>query len=205
MKKSDAPRIIALSGASGSGKTTIARALAASFELDQSYILSLDHFYRDLSHLAPQERAQQDFDHPDSIEHSALHHVLSCLKEGKSAQIPQYDFEVHTRKKETLEIAPHPLIIVEGIFALSYPEIRGLLDLKVFVTCPDSVYLPRRIQRDMQERGRTRACILDQYYKTVLPAFKTHIEPQAGYADFTTDGTQAVEVSVETIRRSLAD
>lgn len=195
--------LIGISGASGSGKTTIANTLAESFGSERSYILSLDHFYRDLSHMSLQQRDLKNFDQPQAINEVALLETLLKLKSGQATEIPQYDFATHTVRPETRIIEPKPIIIIEGIFALSFPDVRKLLTFSAFVTCPEDIYLSRRIERDTRERGRSKESVIQQCKATVLPAYKLHIEPQAQFADIQVDGTEPAERSAERIKEVL--
>jgi len=197
------PKMIGITGASGSGKTTIARALYEALGPEQAILLSLDEYYNDLSEMAKEERDRQDFDHPSAIEHVLLCKNLYHLKQGETVLIPQYDFSTHTRKREPYALAPKPYLILEGIFALSYPTVREQLDVKVYVDCPESISLPRRIKRDVCERGRSKESVLKQYYATVLPAFKAHIEPQKAFADLQLLGTEDPQLGVDAILNRL--
>lgn len=197
------PKLIAVCGASGSGKTTVATGLLNALKADQACLLSLDHYYRDLGHLTPMVRNQQNFDIPESIEHSLLCQNLHALKQGATVQIPQYDFTTHTRCQETHEQRPTNYIILEGIFALSYPTVRHQLDLSIFVQCPEAICLERRIERDVSERGRSRESVLKQYNETVLPAFKAQIEPQVIYADMVVSGTAPTQDTIARIMQRL--
>jgi uridine kinase len=205
MKNSSPTIVIGISGASGSGKTSIATALADKLGRERSHLLSLDAFYHDLSHLSSENRDKKNFDHPDAIDHQALNDCLNSLLNGESTTIPLYDFSIHCRKKQTTVLEPKKYIILEGIFALSYPDVRERLTLKLFVSCPEAVYLARRIQRDITERGRTRESVIAQCEETVLPAFHAYIEPQSEHADVVLDGTKLVSESIEAILQALRE
>ena len=197
------PILIGITGASGSGKTTIARALLEELGADKATLLSLDEYYKDLSHLDADARNQTNFDEPAAIEHVLLCKNLYHLKQGETVPIPQYDFSTHTRKATPYALTLSRYLILEGIFTLTYPTVRDQLDLKVYVKCPEVICLNRRLKRDICERGRSEASVLQQYQTTVLPAFKTHIEPQKDFADLCLDGTDRPERGIEQILQTL--
>lgn len=191
------PIILGIAGCSGSGKTTLAQEMAR--ELEGTHF-SLDHYYRDLGHLTYEERARQNFDHPDIIESDLLIDHIARLASGRAIQRPQYDFAAHTRVPGTTQRVEAPyLLIVDGIFALHYPGLRKLYDLSVYVDAPDEVCYQRRLARDTQERGRTPECVASHYAETVRPMAEKYVRPSAQYADVTVDGTASLDWSVEQI------
>jgi uridine kinase len=200
------PFLVGIAGPSGAGKTTLARALATQFS---SEIFPTDNYYRDLSHLPLEERARQNFDHPDALEHKLLTAHVAQLAEGGSIAHPIYDYSIHTRTghKETLH--PAEILIVDGLFTLHYPALRDLLDLKIYVEAADSLCLKRRIKRDVRERGRTPESVRQQYAETVHPMAEAFILPSRQYADIVLNGTvpiaESVESIVQIIRKATAD
>lgn len=188
--------VLGIAGCSGSGKTTLARELAC--ELDAT-LVTLDLFYRDLSHLPPAERAVQNFDHPDSLEHALLVAQVAALAAGHAVDAPQYDFATHTRATGTVRLKPAPVLIVEGILALHYSELRSLLTCGVFVAAPHEVCLRRRIYRDVEERGRTEASVCEQFWATAHPMAERYVLPSAAHATLTVDGTASLDWSVEQV------
>ncbi|MBC7530871.1 MAG: uridine kinase [Oligoflexus sp.] len=178
-----APFMVAVSGGSGSGKTTFVSKLQARLDKESPLVLSIDHYYKDLGHLSHEERASCNFDDPESIEKSLLYKQISLLHDGQSVDRPSYDFASHTRTDLTQTLEPSSVIIVDGIFSLCYPELFQLYDLKIFIDVDDDVRVVRRIRRDMAERGRSfESCAL-QYLGTVKAMHKKHIEPTKAAAD----------------------
>lgn len=175
--------IIGIAGGSGSGKTTIARKLIETFEVEDAVLIEQDAYYKDVHLSSIEERAKMNFDHPDAIEFELLKTHLLDLINGKAIQRPIYDFSKHMRKNETTTIHPSRIIIVEGILIFAIPEIREMFDIKLFVdTDPDEMLL-RRIERDIKERGRTFESVRDQYLATVKPMYLKFAEPSKRYAD----------------------
>lgn len=200
-----APFMIGVSGGSGSGKTTFVRKLWNRLEVFQPLVISLDHYYRDLAHLKAEERALTNFDDPDAIERDLLHEQISLLRNGVCVDRPCYDFATHTRAPETDRLAPSSVIIVDGIFSLCYPELRKLLDLKIFIDVDDDVRVLRRIRRDMAERGRTFENCEHQYLSSVKAMHKTHVAPTREHADFVIPWHHMNERAVEFVAGLICD
>ncbi|WP_051979691.1 uridine kinase [Edaphobacter aggregans] len=191
------PLILGIGGCSGSGKTTLARELTAQLS---ATLLPLDFYYICLSHLPPDERALQNFDHPDSLEHSLLAQHVADLADGRTIKRPIYDFTTHTRVPNLTEtVAPAPVLIVEGILALHYSELRSLYDFSIYVNAPNQICLNRRIYRDMRERGRTEASVRAQFEATARPMADLYVIPSAQHASITVEGTEALDWSVEQV------
>jgi uridine kinase len=177
------PLILGIAGGTGSGKTTVARSLIELIGPENIAYLEHDNYYRDLSHLSFEERAQVNFDHPDSFDTLFMIEHIKALKEGHSINKPVYSYQNHERTSETIPVHPHPLIIVEGILALENPELRALMDIKLFVDTEDDVRLVRRLRRDIAERGRSLERVLGQYEATVRPMHLTFVLPSRRHAD----------------------
>jgi uridine kinase len=193
--------ILGIAGCSGSGKTTLARELTTLFD---ATLLPLDFYYRDLSHLAHVERTRQNFDHPDSLEHTLLIEHVNTLAGNRPIARPVYDFASHTRvPNQTESIAPAQVLIVEGILALHYGELRALYDCSIFVNAPHDVCLARRIHRDVRERGRTEASVRRQYEATARPMADLYVVPSATHASVTVEGTDSLDWSVAQVRQHL--
>ncbi|KAA6459834.1 uridine kinase [Acidobacteria bacterium AB60] len=195
------PVVLGIAGCSGSGKTTLAAELARTLD---GIHFPLDHYYRDLSHMPPQDRAQQNFDDPALIESSLLIAHVASLARGEAIERPLYDFSTHTRVAGRTEtIHPRAYLLVEGLFTLIYPDLVPLFQLKVYVETPDEVCFERRVRRDVVERGRTRESVLTQYEATVRPSSLTWVRPSAGNADLVVDGTGALDWKVERVLTEL--
>jgi len=178
-----APLLIGIAGGTGSGKTTVARALADGLPPDSVALVDHDSYYRDRSDLSFEERSSLNFDHPDALDNDLLIQHLERLRAGEPVQVPIYDFKVHGRRRETREVHPKPVIIVEGILVFVDERIRRLLDIKLFVDTDADLRVFRRIRRDLEQRGRSFASIREQYYATVRPMHLQFVEPSKRWAD----------------------
>lgn len=177
------PVVLGIAGGTGSGKTTVARALVDRIGPDQVAYLEHDNYYRDLSHLSFDERSQVNFDHPDSFDTELLVKHIDLLKQGSSIDKPVYSYKNHERTSEVIPVQSQPLIIVEGILVLENPQLRSLMDVKLFVDTEDDIRLMRRLRRDIAERGRSLERVLGQYEATVRPMHLTFVLPSRRYAD----------------------
>ncbi|MCB5261577.1 MAG: uridine kinase [Candidatus Cloacimonetes bacterium] len=177
------PRLVLISGGTCCGKTTIAKAIGQRLQDLKTVIISHDNYYKNLGHLSMEERAKVNFDHPDSIDKDYLMKDVRDMLAGKAVNVPDYDFVTHSRKEGKLCIADADVIILEGIFALYYPELIELSDLKIYVDTDADTRLARRIARDIIERGREVEGVLDQYMQTVKPSHAAFIEPSKKNAD----------------------
>jgi len=177
------PLIIGLGGGSGSGKTTIARSIVEAIGPDNVALIQHDAYYHDQTDLPMEERVKVNYDHPDSFETSLLVEHLRELRAGRSIERPIYDFTVYNRLPETVRVEPKPVVIVEGILVLYEPELRELMDLKIYVDTDPDLRIMRRLERDLKERGRSFDSVHDQYLATVRPMHLQFVEPSKRYAD----------------------
>ena len=177
------PFVIGIAGGTGSGKTTVARRLYESLHLDSAVFLDQDSYYKELGHLGLEERKRINFDHPDSVDNDLLADHLERLVAGEALEKPTYDFAAHTRAPETQRVEPRGVILVEGILLFVDPRLRDLFDLKIFVDTEADVRFIRRLQRDLDLRGRTIDSVIDQYLTTVRPMHFEFVEPSKRYAD----------------------
>ena len=175
--------IIGIAGGTGSGKTTVVRKILERLPEGEVVILPQDSYYRDSSHLPLEDRLEINFDHPDSIEFELLVKHLKDLKKGKTIDQPIYSYLTCTRSAETISVKPCHVIIVEGILVLTNPELRKMMDLKVFVDADADDRLMRVINRDIVERGRTVNKVMERYECTVKPIHLQFIEPSKRFAD----------------------
>jgi len=175
--------IIGIAGGTGSGKTTVVRKILERLPEGEVVILPQDSYYRDSGHLPMEERLEINFDHPDSIEFELLVRHLKDLKKGKTIEQPIYSYLTCTRAVETIPINPCHVIIIEGILVLSNPELRKMMDLKVFVDADADDRLIRVINRDIIERGRSVNKVMERYECTVKPMHLQFIEPSKRFAD----------------------
>lgn len=175
--------LIGLAGGTGSGKTSIARAIVSDIGREGVIILEQDSYYHNLAHLSLEERAKVNFDHPDSVDFARMHQDLVALLRMEAVDVPIYDYTTHTRREESRHISGHRLIILEGILVLSDTAIRGLMDIKIYIDTPADVRFIRRMNRDIKERKRTFDAVVDQYYATVRPMHDQFVEPTKRFAD----------------------
>ncbi len=177
------PIVIGIAGGSGSGKTTIAHAMLEELGHDRAVLILHDSYYRDLSHLSPEQRGAQNFDHPDALETALLVRHLEALLRGEAIDKPLYDFTTHTRRAETEHVEPRPVILVEGVLVLAEPTLRERMDLKIYVDTDADLRIMRRLERDIRERGRTMESVFAQYLASVRPMHLRYVEPSRAFAD----------------------
>ncbi len=177
------PLIIGVAGGSGSGKTTVVREIVRNIGKNQVTVIHHDSYYRDVKDMPLEERAQINYDHPDSLETSLLIRHLHMLGEGQVVEIPRYDFTQHMRSAETERAEPRKVVIVDGLLILWDRELRQLMDIKVFVDTDADLRFIRRLTRDIEERGRTAESVIEQYLRTVRPMHLEFVEPSKRYAD----------------------
>ena len=175
--------VIGIAGASGSGKTLVAQRMVDRLGSDKAVIIQEDAYYRDLSDLPRPERGGMNFDHPDAFEHDLLVGQMRQLLQGESISQPIYDYRTHCRLRETKGVDPASVIILEGILIFTCPELRELMDIRVFVDTPLDICLARRLERDVTERGRTLDSVVEQYRETVRPMYLRFVEPTKPHAD----------------------
>jgi len=175
--------IIGIAGGSGSGKTTVVRKIVNALPKESVAVISQDSYYYDNGHLSQEEKLKINFDHPTSIEWSLLIDHIHQLQQGKSVEMPIYSYVTCARAKETQTVKPKRVIIVEGILILTHPELRKLMDVKLFVSTDSDERLMRIIRRDIQERGRNYDDALTHYASFVKPMHQQFIEPTKLFAD----------------------
>ncbi len=174
---------IGICGGTGSGKTTITDRIISALSPESVLVIQQDHYYRDLPHLALEERAKQNFDHPDSMDTPLLVEHLAALRQGRAVDRPTYDFTQHRRQEKTVRLEPRSAIILEGILIFENAALRELLDIKIFVDTDADLRFARRLTRDIRERGRTVESVIQQYLSTVRPMHMEFVEPSKRYAD----------------------
>ena len=195
--------IIGIAGGSGSGKTSVAKALVKDMHLNGTVIIEQDWYYKDLAHLPQEERMKWNFDHPNSVEFDLLIKDLRAIVSGKTIEVPQYNYVTHSRTKETLTISPQKVIIVEGIMVLYEPSLRELLDIKLFVDTDPDIRFIRRLKRDIYKRGRAIDNVIDQYMQTVRPMHETFVEPSKRFADVIIPEGGKNKVAIDLLRTKI--
>ncbi len=174
--------LIGIAGGTGSGKTTLTRHLKDHFGQEVT-VIGHDNYYKRQEGKTYEERAKQNYDHPDAFDTGLLVEHLRELKAGRSIRCPVYSYVDHNRTDETLEIFPTKVLIVEGILIFQDPELREMFDIKIFVETDADVRILRRCLRDVEERGRTLRSVVIQYLTTVKPMHEQYVEPSRKYAD----------------------
>ncbi len=177
------PLVVAVAGGSGSGKTTLVNVILERVGSHRIAYLPHDAYYRDLSNLPPVQRAEVNFDHPNSLETDLLIQHIQTLKDWHPVDLPLYDFAHHARTEKTVRVDPKQVIIVEGILILAEPRLRELCDIKIFVDTDADMRFIRRLQRDIAERGRSLENVIHQYVTTVRPMHLEFVEQSKRYAD----------------------
>ncbi len=202
------PVIIGVAGGTASGKTTVSDAILDRVGRQHIIYLQHDSYYRDLSHLPLEERTQLNFDHPDALETELLVSHLRRLQAGEPVEVPIYDFATYRRSEETRHIEPRPVILLEGLLIFVDKELREMMDVKLYVDTDADLRFIRRLQRDIQERGRTMESVIHQYLTTVRPMHLEFVEPSKRYADVIIPAggfnTTAIEIIVARVERMLA-
>ncbi|PKP36464.1 MAG: uridine kinase [Bacteroidetes bacterium HGW-Bacteroidetes-15] len=192
--------IIGIAGGTGSGKTTVVKRIIECLPPGEVVVIPQDSYYWDSSHLPLEQRQEINFDHPSSIEFELLVDHISKLKGGNQIDQPIYSYLTCTRAKETVTIAPKDVIIIEGILVFTNPDLRDLMDIKVYVDADADDRLARVISRDIIERGRSVNKVLERYEKTVKPMHLQFIEPTKRYADIIVPqgGNNSVAINILT-------
>jgi uridine kinase len=201
------PLIIGIAGGSGSGKSTIAQAIAASLPADAVTIIEHDAYYRDQPEMSVEDRSMLNFDHPGALETELLVRHLAALRVGAPVDVPIYDFKTHRRLAERRTVDATPVVIVEGILVFVEEPLRSLLDIKIFVDTDADIRLMRRIRRDMEQRGRSFQSVREQYYRTVRPMHLQFVEPSKRWADVIIpeggDNQVALDLIIARIRSAI--
>ena len=175
--------MIGIAGGTGSGKTTIAQRIASAVAESDVALIEHDSYYRDLSHLSSDQRQLVNFDHPDALDTELLVKHLALLRAGSAVNVPRYDFASHTRRSQAEPLSPRPLVLVEGILVLADARLRAAFDLKIYVDTDADIRILRRLQRDIEERGRSFESVREQYNATVRPMHLMFVEPSKRWAD----------------------
>lgn len=197
------PIVFGVAGGTASGKTTMARHILARAGAGRVAYLPHDAYYRDMSALPQDQRPRQNYDHPDSLETSLLVQHIKTLRAGFPIQLPIYDFTSYSRAPQTKTIAPAPVILVDGILILAEPELRNIMDIKIFVDTDADIRILRRIQRDTRERGRTLDSVIAQYFATVRPMDLEFVQPSRRYADLIIPGDHPNPVAIDMLMSRL--
>lgn len=193
------PVFIGVAGGTGSGKSTVVRRIVEGFAVPRVAVIHHDAYYRDLGDLPLEDRSKINYDHPDSLETELLVRHLRSLRAGEPVEVPVYDFARHERETATRTVRPASVLILDGILILAVPELRELMDVKVFVDTDADVRLMRRLRRDIEERGRAVESVLRQYALTVRPMHLEFVEPSKRWADLIVPGGGYNDVAVDVL------
>lgn len=199
--------LIGIAGGTGSGKTTLADKLVDSFGNDEVSILRHDNYYKRHDEMCYDERSKLNYDHPDAFDTELLCEHIHTLKAGKAVQMPVYDYSIHNRSDETIQVNPAPVIVLEGILIFAEQRLCELMDIKVFVDTDADVRILRRIVRDVNKRGRSLDSVIDQYLTTVKPMHDQFVEPSKRRADIIIpeggENVVALDMLIQRVRRHL--
>lgn len=202
------PLIIGVAGGSGSGKTTVSQRIQSMVGAAHIVYLQHDSYYRDQRHLPLVERASINYDHPDSLETALLIEQVQQLCQGQTVAVPLYDFATYTRCAETRLVQPASIILIEGILIFVEKALRELMNIRIYVDADADIRFIRRLQRDVQDRGRTMASVIEQYLTTVRPMHLDFVEPSKRHADIIVpqggENRVAMEMIVSRIQTALA-
>ena len=199
------PIIIGVTGGSGSGKTTVSKAIYNQLKGQDIQIITQDTYYNDQADMTMEERKQVNYDHPLAFDTDLLISQLSDLRHNRAIEMPVYDYKAYTRSQETVHVEPTEIIILEGILILDDERLRDLMDIKVYVDTDDDIRIIRRIKRDMDERGRSLDSVIYQYLATVKPMFHQFVEPTKRYADIIVPEGGENHVAIDLLTTKVRD
>lgn len=198
--------IIGIAGASGSGKSLLAKTLVDELGSDRVVVISEDSYYKDLSHLSLEERAKVNFDHPDAFDHAFLAQQLKELRGGYDIDVPVYDFVTHSRTQKKFHISHNKTIVVlEGILLFVDSTLRKLMDIRIYVDTPLDIAFIRRLQRDVMERGRSMQSVVAQYQTTVRPMFVKYVDPSKRHADIIVPHGGKNRIAIDMIQAKMKE
>jgi len=195
--------LIGIGGGTGSGKTSVAKALTQEYGSEEVLLIEQDSYYKNLSHLTFEERSQINFDHPESVDFNLLLSHISDLLKGNEIHVPIYDFKTHLRTNESIKCKGHHIILLEGILALYNVELLNLMNIKIYVDTPDDIRVLRRIKRDINKRGRSIESVTEQYYSSVRPMHMQFVEPTKKYADIIIPEGGKNKVAIDILRTKI--
>lgn len=196
---SSSPVVVGVAGGSGSGKTTVIQRILERVGWDRIAYLPHDAYYKDASHLPTSERVHLNVDHPNSLDNALLIEHIHKLVAGRPVEVPIYDFTNYTRSGQVRHVLPSPVILVEGILVFADEALRELMDIKIYVETDPDIRFIRRLQRDLNERGRSVQSVIEQYVSTVRPMHLLFVEPSKRYADIIIPEGGYNEVALEMV------
>jgi uridine kinase len=197
--------LIGIAGGSGSGKTLVARTIVRELGSDRVVVIDQDSYYKNLEDVPFRDREARNFDHPDAFENDLLKRHIRDLLEGRAIDEPIYDYNEHRRLDETRKVGDHVVIVLEGILIFVDPELRGLMDIKLFIDADPDVRFIRRLRRDMVERGRSVDSIIRQYEESVRPMHMQFVEPSKRYADLIVPEGGHNKVAIDLVKTKIRE
>ncbi|MBI1796446.1 MAG: uridine kinase [Candidatus Eisenbacteria bacterium] len=197
--------LIGIAGGSGSGKTLVARTIVRELGSSRVVIIDQDSYYKDLDDIPFRDREARNFDHPDAFDNELLKRHVRDLIEGRAIEQPIYDYAEHRRSPETRHIGEHVVIVLEGILIFVDPELRALMDIKLFIDADPDVRFIRRLRRDLVERGRSVDSIIRQYEESVRPMHMQFVEPSKRYADLIIPEGGHNKVAIDLVKTKIRD
>ena len=197
--------IIGIAGPSASGKSLLANTIVNELGSDEVTVISEDSYYKDRSNLSFEERANSNYDHPESLEHDLMCEHLAALQNGETVEVPTYDYGQHVRSKTTIRTGPHRIIVIEGILLFVEQRLRDMMDIRIFMDTALDICLIRRVRRDVVERDRHFDSVLEQYQNTVRPMYFQFIEPSKRYADIIVPRGGENRIAVDLIKAKMRE
>ena len=205
MNENRRPIIIGVTGGSGSGKTTVSKAIYDNLNGQSIQIITQDTYYNDQADMTMADRKAVNYDHPLAFDSDLLYEQRNQLRHNQAVNMPVYNYEEYTRSTETVRVEPQDVIILEGILILDDERLRSLMDIKVYVDTDDDIRIIRRIQRDIQERGRSLDSVINQYLATVKPMYHQFVEPTKRYADLIVPEGGENRVAIDLLSTKVRD
>jgi len=197
--------MIGIAGASGSGKSLLANTIVNELGSDRVIVISEDSYYKDHKNMSPEQRANINYDHPDSLDYELLYQHLLQLQAGNPVEVPIYNFSKSSRENVTRKIGQHTLVVLEGILLFVEPQLRNVMDIRIFMETASDICLIRRIKRDIKERGRSLDAALKQYENTVRPMYLQFIEPSKRYADIIVPHGGGNRIAIDMIKAKMRE
>lgn len=197
--------MIGISGASASGKSLLANTIVNELGSDQVVVISEDSYYKDNKDISLEERAKINYDHPNAFDHELLHQHLMALQDGKSIEVPTYNHSLHIRDEKTRSIGQHTIIVLEGILLFVDPNLRKMMDIRIYMETALDICLIRRLKRDINERHRTLDSVLSQYEETVRPMYLQFVEPSKRYADIIVPRGGGNRIAIDLIKAKMRE
>ena len=197
--------LIGIAGGTGSGKTSVAKAITQNFDRNDVALIEQDSYYHNQSELPMEIRVKTNYDHPHAMDFALMKEQMADLLNFKQVNVPAYDYNEHTRSNQTHSYHKQHIIVLDGILALYDKGLRNMMDIKLYVDAPDDIRILRRISRDISERGRTMESVIEQYQKTVRPMHLEFVEPTKQFADIIVPEGAHNKVAIDILRTKIRE